>query len=326
MRDAVLLLSPNQSIYHASYVLSAFAALRKAGRRIGICLDPSVDPAIPRLRIDGTLYALDLHDSDARYCSSSLAVCDIYAKRSYDAAKVPAVHHARVVPFGLNYACRSLRSTFSLARILAAHPTSALTMHFGPYIHLPAPEEFEWSADQPADPLILFQTRVWPEDGLGAGDTIENVNGVRVTLIRELRKAFGNRFHGGLVPDEIALKHYPDLVASLPHRRGRYIAASRRFMIAIYSRGLHGSHAFKLAEYIASSKCIVGEPLGGTLPYPLEEGLNYVTVRKVDECLAACEALLSDPTRANEMRRANWEYYQRYIRYDRKIELLASSF
>ena len=325
MPDAVLFLSPDSSIYHASYLLSAFTAMGKAGRQISIRLDPSVDCAVPRLWIHGLLYAIDLHDSDARYSSSSLADCDVYAKRSYNLAKVPVVHRAKVIPFGLNYACRSLHSTLFLARVLAVHPNALLTMHFGPYIHLASPEEIEWSADSPSDPLILFQTRVWPEDGLGAGDTLESVNGVRANLIRELRRAFGNRFEGGLVPDEIALKFYPDLVATLPHRRRQYVAASRRFMIAIYSRGLHGSHAFKLAEYIASSKCIVGEPLGGTLPYPLEEGRNYITFHGVDDCLAACDALLSDPAKAIEMRRANWEYYQRYIRYDRRIDLLTST-
>ncbi len=59
------------------------------------------------------------------------------------------------------------------------------------------------------------------------------------------------------------MKSYPDLIATLPRMRRRYIAARRRFMIAIYSRGLNGSHVLKLAEYIASSKCIVGEPWGG---------------------------------------------------------------
>ena len=325
MPDAILFLSPYQSVYHASYLLSAFAALKRYGWRLSIRLEPSAGSSVARLSINGTLYGIDLHDSDTRYCASSLARCDFYAKRSYNAAKAPAAHRAKIIPFGLNYACRSLHSTLFLARLLAVHPKALRTMHFGPYVHLPTPEEIEWPSHSPSDPLILFQTRVWPDDGLGEGDTLENINGARVTLIRELRKAFGKRFEGGLVPDEVARKRYPDLVATLPHRRRAYAALSRRFMIAIYSRGLHGSHAFKLAEYLASSKCIVGEPLGGTLQYPLETGRNYIPFRAVDDCLAACDALLSNPAKANEMRRANWEYYQRYIRYDRRIELLANT-
>jgi len=321
---ATIYFSPRQDLYHASYLLSAFASLERNGTRIGIKFEPSVNPVVPQVRLDGILYAIDLHDSNGRYCLKSLAACDFYAKRSCYVPKIPPEFSHKVIPFGLNYGCRSNRSSFFLGRALAVHPGNLKSLVFGPYIHLPTPEQVEYPADRAAETTILFQTRVWPEDELGEGDTLEGVNGVRASLIRELRKAFGKRFQGGLIPTQFALKMFPDLVTASPHRRRDYAAFARKPAIAICSSGLHKSHPFKLAEYLASSKAIVGEPLVSQLPVPLDEGRNYISFQTVDACVAACEMLLSNPTRREEMRHASWNYYLENVRYDKRLQLLAS--
>jgi hypothetical protein len=94
-------------------------------------------------------------------------------------------------------------------------------------------------------------------------------------------------------------------------------------MIGVYCRGLHGSHGFKLAEYLASSKAVVGEPLENELPYDIMGG-PYTTVRSAEECVSACDTLLSRPQRLNDIRRASWRYYSDYVRYDRRLTLLAN--
>ena len=90
-------------------------------------------------------------------------------------------------------------------------------------------------------------------------------------------------------------------------------------MIGIYTRGLHHSLAFKLGEYLASSKCIVTEPLRNELPSPLVPGKNYLEFSTPQECMQRCEQLLDDHDLANQMRRNNWEYYQREVRPDRHV-------
>lgn len=302
--------------------MSAVAALNSDHWRTRIRISHSVNPIVPQLQINDTRYAIDLHDSSGHYCPASLSACDVYVKRSYTPDQVPPYAQIPVIPFGLSYACRSIRSVMALGRLLTMQPNLVRTLSFHNYLHLPRPQEYEYAPDRPADPVVLFQTRVWPEDQLGEGDTLENVNGARVALVRELRRAFGKRFVGGLIPTSNAISEFPDLVTKLPHRRRQYIKFSRRPLIAIYSRGLHGSYAFKMIEYLASSKCIVGEQLTHTLPVALEEGRHYATFCDIGHCVSLCDDLLSQPKKANEMRHANWQYYQEYVRCDRRIEVL----
>ena len=65
----------------------------------------------------------------------------------------------------------------------------------------------------------------------------------------------------------------------------------------------------RLAEYLAASRCIVSEPLRNSLPVQLVENVHYLGFRSVNECIAKCALLLEDRSRAEEMRRKNWEYY-----------------
>jgi hypothetical protein len=82
-------------------------------------------------------------------------------------------------------------------------------------------------------------------------------------------------------------------------------------LIGIYSRGLFGSVAFKLTEYLAASKCIVSEPIANRLDEPISHLKTYTSA---DECLSACDFFLSNPREAQEARRASWEYYLRNVR------------
>ena len=62
-------------------------------------------------------------------------------------------------------------------------------------------------------------------------------------------------------------------------------------------------------EYLAASRCIVTEPLKYQLPVSLIEGKNYLSFRTPEECVGACERLLSDPEFADQMRYENHKYY-----------------
>jgi hypothetical protein len=138
-------------------------------------------------------------------------------------------------------------------------------------------------------------------------------------MVGELKRAFGKRFIGGLIPNREA-SAYPDLLTSMPTRRRQYAACSRTPAIGIYTRGVHGSNAFKVAEYLAGSKCIVGESLAHELPQPLGE--CHSVRETVEETVAECDALLSNPARLQSIRRASWEFYQSQLRYDRRLAVL----
>jgi hypothetical protein len=177
------------------------------------------------------------------------------------------------------------------------------------YFGLPRPEAYERAASDVIKPVIIFQTRVWEEQDAVA-EAAGGVNEGRLALVRALRSAFGERFRGGLVPTPYAVARYPDLVVRDQFRRSEYIAMSRQCLVGVYTRGLHYSNAFKLAEYLAASQCIVGERLRQQLPEPLVEGKNFLPFATIEECLAGCDRLLSAPGLAADMQAANHAYYR----------------
>lgn len=261
------------------------------------------------------IIAVDLHDRSDLFATNALEGCDIYLKRSFhrpDIASLPANLANKISPFGLNYACRTHASTLRL--LCAAGARFALQgldglRHLRGLLILPTVREFEQDPGTSVEPTVVFQTRVWDSYDTAPGED-EAINEGRVGLIRALRGAFGHRFVGGLVPTELALKRYPREVTTHSSKRKQYTAMSKKSLIGIYTRGLHNSTAFKLAECLAASQCIVAEPPRNELPVPLEPGRHFLPFQTPDECVGACRRLFDDQQLANAMRRENHDYYR----------------
>lgn len=319
-----LYLSPHHDLYHSSYIIAACSALSGRGITTSIELDGTVDPIVPRVHVGEVRIAIDLHDSSKRFSDRSWRECDVYAKRSYFARDVPVEYGAKVVPFGLNYACRTFAGATALVGLFVRHPATVAGMRPWIYARLPRAAQFECDPQQEVEPTILFQTRVWERHEIGPGDDINIVNGRRVALVLALRRAFGRRFKGGLIPTPLAKREYPEAITTEPSGSGRYLRNVGHALVTISTRGLHNSTPFKMLEYLAASKCIVTEPMQNAPAVPLTQGVNYLTFEEVQECLSRCDALLSNVKVATDMRHANWEHYQRYLRFDRRILLLAN--
>jgi hypothetical protein len=218
-------------------------------------------------------------------------------------------------PFGFNYGCRSGRST---ARLLASiGPAIALTGRPGlerlrHYLLTPAPEVFEQDPDTPVEPAIAFQTRLWTPDEVAPGEA-EPLNEERVDTVRALKKQFGPRFIGGLVPTVFARANYAGDLTPHSSKYAEYLRIKKRCLISVYTRGVEHSLAFKLGETFAASQCLVSVPLRYTVPEPLQVDRNHLEFTTVDQCLEQCQRLLEDPSLAQSMRRANHDYYRREI-------------
>jgi hypothetical protein len=139
------------------------------------------------------------------------------------------------------------------------------------------------------------------------------LNAMRIQLVRTLRRRFGDRFVGGVQRDRYSERQCPDCVTDAGTSKAHYLELMKSHLVAIASTGLHGSIGWKLAEYVAASRCIVSEPIHATLPEPLLRGVHYLEYRTPDECADACERILGDPELANAMRRDNAEYYRRAL-------------
>jgi hypothetical protein len=315
MRSAsrlVVSLSPRHNVYHSGYLISAACAAGGAFR-----VDPRVSPLVPVLEANGMSAAVDLFDSPREYHLPSLERCALYLKRSYAAECVPAGFAHKVVPFGLNYSCRTAAALWAVFSLFARR--SLAPDNVRSFVRSPKPAEFEAPPSAPRDLRILFHTRVWPASQVGPDDDAAGLNAFRIDLVRRLRESFGSRFTGGVIrsPEADAifakLGASPELFVNTPHQRVAYARFSRGPAVAIYSRGLHGSNAFKAAEYLASSKCIVGESLAYGLPEPLEE--SHIVRENVDDIVSECDRLLTDTKRLDEIRALSWNYYKKNICY-----------
>jgi len=222
-------------------------------------------------------------------------------------AELPPELAAKVVPFGLNFAaCRLSTARVLPLTLLGRSPKKAI-QQAAIFAVSPTPEAFEVRPSQPLDDIILLQARVYaPSDYKG---DVWALNNERVALVRSLRAQFGQRFQGGVVRDAFSLHHYGDCVTSLSSRPKEFISWSKRALIGIYTPGLYESVAFKLAEYLAGSKCILAPTFRNELPAPLVPGKHYLSFSTVEQCLSLCDDLLSSPQRARELREAAWEYY-----------------
>lgn len=261
------------------------------------------------LEADGLRIGIEVWDQTNRWDDALLQWCDVYAKRNMN-LRHPGAFLSKVIPFGVNWACHSRRSALAaLVAIAGSLPRASKTRLMEVYRYLVTPrwEAYEYGPRQPINDLILFQARVWePIDAPGD----EAINDERVSLLLALRREFGHRVVGGIVPTPFALKTYPGLITNQPCRQPQYIQWAKKALIGIYFRGLFGSIAFKMAEYLAASKCIVSEPIENELPVPLDHISLY---RSNDECLAVCDQLLSDKSLAESHRQQSWNYYKAQV-------------
>jgi hypothetical protein len=317
-----------QDFYHASSLYAGLETLSRRGliefrignsRRLPHDLRVGDSPSvILRVRFSGGDHPLwlvvDLYDQSDVFALGALQICDCYFKRSFywpDVASLPADLACKVKPFGLNYACRTHHTTAWLLRragFLLSPRGLAGIRRLRHHLLLPYVSDFEQTPATVLESTVVFQTRVWePDDTNGESDEI---NEGRVAVIRALREAFGSRFRGGLVPTPFAIARYPGEVSQYPSRRRSYIAMSKRNVIGVYTRGLNRSSAYKLAEYLAGSQCIVAEPPRNELPVPLVAGKHFLPFHGAAEVVAACHSVLENDELAREMRKANHEYYK----------------
>ena len=269
------------------------------------------------------LAAIDVYDRSDVFGRELLEYCDLYFKRSYYAAgiaRLPVALQSKIVPFGMNYACRTSGKYLpaiagpalgNLRRAIGGGPV-AVKDALLQLVMISRYRLFELEPSVPLRPEIVFQTRVWTQADCST-EPIEPLNESRVELVRALRKSFPKHFRGGVIPTKLARERYPDALTAEPTRPAGYLAASRESLIGISTRGLHHSVPFKLPEYLAGSKCVVSEPLRNVLPDVLEDEREVLWFRDVDECLARCEELLRWPERAHELRHNAWKYYQEQV-------------
>jgi hypothetical protein len=275
-------------------------------------------------------------------------IADVVFKRSYDPEPDPPVGHiaGHVLPFGLNYACRTghegrmVRYSFQTLRTATrrgrTHRSTSWRVHrmvwpFRQPVQLARSRrhadriwsgiprhvsQFEVSPDIPAEPVVLFHTRAWAEKVEGVADHHTGPNFQRAELIRTLQRRLGKRFRGGFAPSAYAREHFADCLSDQPTEPVAYMRAVHACAIAISTIGLQRSTPYKLPENLSASRAIVSDPIHFGLPSPLVPGTHLLGFDDPEGCADACERLLDDPALVSHLREQAWDYYQREVRPD----------
>jgi hypothetical protein len=319
---------------HLYQVISGFLMLQRAGVvDVTLRYQPDHRASLPTSHIvelqltDGTRIAYDMIDGynfvgPARF-EDYLATVDCYFKRSFDPGAHAAIPHAsRIVPFGLNYPVTVKHRFFAHfgSPGVRGLPERAARMVLGPRSLDVA--RFEDVPHACTDAHVIFQTRTWdPAEIENEEQQVEreHMNALRVACVRRLRREFGPRFQGGLMPTPHARANFPDCVLTpdLASKR-RYMRALKTADICVASAGLYGSNGWSLGEYTAASKAIVSQHLKYTVP-AFMDGRNYLGFATADECVQGVAALVDDPQRLQAMKVENYAYYHRYLRPDRLV-------
>ena len=171
----------------------------------------------------------------------------------------------------------------------------------------PELEAFEVPPASPAAARIGFQTRVWTQASSDPSPRRSTRSGWRWC---ERSAANSIAIHRGRRPSPLARRCWPEEVSRAPTRRRDHIRWVQSAVVAIYTRGLHHSTAFKLPEYLAASRCVVAEPVRNSLPRPLVPGEHLLEFRSAEECVARCAAILGSRELQQQLRHAAWEYWQ----------------
>ena len=279
---------------------------------------------------------IDIHDS-FEIDEPALARCDVYFKRSLQAAALSATALAKVRALGLvNYVhpdgidLQQLRRLLqyrmtpatrvaALARVAAATAAGMLGRGGRPTLSL-----ISGAPTRTREPQVLFMAGLWdpslvPDAAPEKIAEFEAVNEMRAECIRVLRREFGARFHGGVQHSEFARAHFPDVLLGNGAQGGKraFLERVRRTPICVTTTGLHGSNGWKLVEYVGLSRAIVSEPLRYVVAGDFVAGRHYLAFTTPAECAAQVERLMTRHDEREAMMEANQRYADEWMRPDR---------
>lgn len=317
------------NVLHNSQIVTGFLMLREHGWDVEI-LDHTKDTASPfhdlpvvLAEYRGKKIVYDVWDGyqapDAM--EACLKYADYYFRRSFSLEKNQALFPSdwqKMSPLGFNYhvTCKHNPITEPLWKSLAKPLLGKTPDRYF------VPEVFEGNASkQDGAVKILFLARLWDdkEPGFSPEELAERtyINQMRIEIIRALREKYGDSFVGGLNDNELSRAWAPDLIVPKAFtERKKYLKLLHSCDICIGSMGLFESIGWKTGEYVAAAKAIVNERFHYAVPGDFLEGKNYLPFDSAAECIGAVDRLVHDPEMLYEMKRANQEYYQNYLRPD----------
>ena len=313
-------------IHHLSQIITGFLILKEQGFPVEL-EDRSGDKSHPLHGLPvmmaayrGKQILYDLWDGyqNPDGIREGLAHSDFCFKRSFSPEKNQALFPEfadKLFPLGFNYHVTHPKNPIN----------EPLWKHFGKRLQGRTPDRcfqpavFEGTADRREGPAkILFLTRLWEEDPrLSAEDNAERraIDESRIHIIRTLRERYGDHFFGGLNDLPVARSLAPELIVPKQYtERMHYLNLLHSCDICIGTMGLYESIGWKTGEYVAAAKAIVNETFHYQVPGDFAPGTNYLPFETAQGCIDAVDRMVSDPELLGSMKRANQDYYRRWLK------------
>lgn len=288
------------------------------------------------------LLFLDLMDSSRTWDIEALKRCDVYFKRAFvsdDISDLPPELQRKVQRMPLQYPVssskqdvlqrvrrsiasgewrsRPVRGARSLLGSLFREAPGAQRLG----VRKPAPvlADLRGSPAAQVAKRIYFRTRLY-EPRAGATEKqrqhISELNNARIQFILDVREAFGELAYCGLYETEVNARIAPDLIKPLP---SDYAMAdghrmfSRHSLINLNTVGVTGSNGWKIGEILAAGSCLVTEKLQHESLDALVHGEHAEEFETTGDCIVSCRKLLDNPECAAAMRRAGFEFFDRFL-------------
>jgi hypothetical protein len=275
-------------------------------------------------------FAADLYDVPNHFSSYALRNCDIVFKRNYISKYIKYLPiKGKIFPIGLTFGCQSKKKkkwfTLSIAYVIISLKSHLKfdkfflkrflkiikknNSHFS-YVTKGREIDKIRTYQQSVKNQVFYQVRCFPNTDV---DFVKEVNDERAYLVKSLKKALGNDYCGGLVPDYVSINNYPNELTFMSTDPNDYLNHIKESSICIYTKGLQNSPARKLPEYLSQGKCIVSERMETELPHNLEEGKHIFFYDNINECINICEKLLKDGELVQQVSKNARRYYEDYL-------------
>jgi hypothetical protein len=280
-------------------------------------------------------FAIDTYDDATKFSLYALEKSEYVFKRNFNKKiieKLPEKYKKKIQPLGLTFPCKS-QYRHSTIKLLIGTILNIFHMYFKldrllifrfKLIFMDIKKNFLFDLNnrlissfnlknrnfEKTKSQILFQTRCF-EDDSNIDTKILHKN--RDNLISELKKNIGNKFKGGFIKSSHSKKYYKNNISNVNSNSESYFKEVQLSQIVIYSNGLLGSPAWKMAEYLSQGKAIISEKLTTELPTKIEHRKHLIFFSDIKDCGIVAKKLIKNKKLILELSKNAREYYDNYV-------------
>lgn len=277
-------------------------------------------------------FATDLYDFAEHFSEAALNNCDFYFKRNYEGRFVEPMQvnsMAEIYKLGMTFGTHSeykhggykffiglflvnLKLNLKWDRKLFRRifKTYKAQKRHWQFINTSRDIDRFENFEKVIEGGIMFQTRCFRHEN---NKDVKQIHQQRYHLIKLLRQNFPERFLGGFVPSKVANEKYGDALTNVPTAPEEYLDALKKTKIAIYTRGLANSPAWKMAEYLSQGKVIIAEPLTAELPEPLMDGKEILYFHSDEELIEKIKLVSENAVLAGRLSDNARAYFEKHV-------------